>query len=59
MNLFKNLGPQTTEALYHRVSSVYRGPVKTREELERFLQRKAKEGRVTFERGRWDIVEEE
>ena len=59
MNLFNNLGPQTTEALYNRVSSVYQGPVKTREELERFLQRKEKEGRVTFEKGRWDLVEEE
>lgn len=59
MNLFNNLGPQTTEALYHRVSSVNRGPVKTREELERFLQRKVKEGRVTFEKGWWYIVEED
>jgi Anaphase promoting complex (APC) subunit 2 len=59
MNLFKNLGPQRTEALYSRVSSVYRGPIKTREELERFLQRKAEEGRVTFERGEWVLVEEE
>lgn len=59
MNLFNNLGPQTTESLYSRVSSAYRGPVRTREELERFLQRKAKEGRVTFEKGWWDLVEEE
>jgi len=59
MNLFNNLGPQTTEALYGRVSSAYRGPVNTREELERFLQRKAMEGRVTFEKGEWDLVKEE
>lgn len=59
MNLFKNLGPQPTEALYSRVSSAYRGPVKTREELERFLQRKANEGRVTFEKGQWDLVQDE
>jgi hypothetical protein len=59
MNLFNNLGPQTTEALHSRVSSAYRGPVKTREELERFLQRKVREGRVIFEKGEWDLINEE
>ena len=59
MNLFKNLGPQTTEALYSRVSSAYQGPVRTREELEQFLQRKLKEGRVRFENGHWVLLNHE
>ena len=53
MNLMNNLGPQTTEQLYGKVSSANQNTIRTRGDLERFLKRKEKEGWVKFEKGHW------
>jgi hypothetical protein len=55
MIVMTNNDPQGTEALYSTFSSMYPAHAKGCKELERFLQRKANEGRVTFKKGLWDV----